>query len=515
MSKQKFSLPQFGEIYPSKNEYNNICQTYETIPIYSVIPADFETPLSLFVKVKGNCLLESVEKGAYVGQYSFITKGKQKEYIINVKENNLKIISYYKNKLVDSEVIQGKQPFDLLKSYFHPKTTPPYTEKLPLFFGGLVGYIGYESVSCFEKIKIVDRDRLFPESVLFIPEIVIALDSIYNLIYFIYCTKEREIQEEYNFATTLIKETIQKVINASSLSHKYFSSSLKQNKKTPSISSNMAKKDFQNKVLRIKKYIREGDIIQTVLSQKFHTKTRKTPLQIYRNLRLLNPSPYMFLMKFEKKSLDKKDFFIIGSSPETMINVQNNVITLRPIAGTRHRGKTDLEDISIENELLNDEKEKAEHLMLVDLGRNDLSRVSIPTSVKVTKFMEIEKYSHVMHIVSTINANLKKNINLFEVIQCVFPAGTLSGAPKIRAMEIISEQEPTARGPYGGMIVLYGYNNYLDSAITIRTIILKDEDAYVQSGAGIVADSKPENEFKETINKAKGPLSAIDENCKF
>ncbi len=270
------------------------------------------------------------------------------------------------------------------------------------------------------------------------------------------------------------------------------------------IESNFEKEDFMEMVKQAKEYIVNGDIIQVVLSQKFKVKTGASPFQLYRILRMMNPSPYLFF-------LDMGDFQIIGSSPEVMVRVHEDEVLLKPIAGTRPRGKNVAEDRALEADLLNDPKEIAEHIMLVDLGRNDLGRIAVPGTVEVADYQIIERYSHVMHIVSTVRAKLDERFDAFDVIKATFPAGTLSGAPKVRAMQLISQFEKERRGPYGGMIVNLGYNGNLDSCITIRTIVLKDGEASVQAGAGIVYDSVPENEYQETINKANALLKTITE----
>jgi anthranilate synthase component 1 len=272
--------------------------------------------------------------------------------------------------------------------------------------------------------------------------------------------------------------------------------------KKPPVTHRMEKQQFLAAVSRCKEYISQGDIIQAVLSQQFTVKTGAAPFEIYRTLRVLNPSPYLFFLDFD-------DFFLIGSSPEVMVRVQDGELLLKPIAGTRKRGRSIDDDDTAARELLADPKERAEHLMLVDLGRNDLGRVAAPGSVRVTDFMKVEKYSHVMHIVSTIKAQLDEHYDVFDVIRASFPAGTLSGAPKIRAMEIITELETLKRGPYGGMVFNLGFNGNLDSCITIRTILLKGNTAYIQAGAGIVADSDPEKEYLETLSKAGASIDAI------
>jgi anthranilate synthase component 1 len=267
--------------------------------------------------------------------------------------------------------------------------------------------------------------------------------------------------------------------------------------------SNFTKKGFIEAVKRTKEYVRAGDVIQTVISQNFFKKTDVSPINVYRALRVINPSPYMYYLQTGKCT-------IVGSSPEILVRVEDRVLELRPIAGTRRRGKTLEEDLMLEKELREDPKERAEHIMLVDLGRNDLGRVSEIGSVKVTELMTVERYSHVMHLVSNVTGRLRDNLNIFDVLRATFPAGTVTGAPKIRAMEIIEELEPTRRGPYAGSVGYFGFSGNMDMCITIRTIIFKDGRAYIQAGAGIVADSDPEREYMETVNKAKGMFRAIE-----
>ena len=327
---------------------------------------------------------------------------------------------------------------------------------------------------------------------------ILVYDSVKRTVTAIASTTPGEDPEgAYNLAISDIEEITKKIAG----NFEYIEPEM-NSEKVSEIINNMTEERYKDSVIKARKHIEDGDIIQVVLSQKFMVETEVKPFELYRTLRIMNPSPYMYFMDFD-------EFCIIGSSPEVMVKVMNGQILLKPIAGTRKRGATMTEDDEVTSELINDPKECAEHIMLVDLGRNDLGRVAKPGSVEVTDFMTVEKYSHVMHIVSTIKAKLEEDFDVYDVIKATFPAGTLSGAPKIRAMEIISELEPDRRGPYGGMILNLGFNGNLDSCITIRTIILKDGKATVQAGAGIVYDSKPENEYNECSNKAAALISTL------
>jgi anthranilate synthase component 1 len=364
-------------------------------------------------------------------------------------------------------------------------------------------------VRFFEEIPDKNPDDLkLPDSVLILTDNILIFDHVNHTIKIVtniilpkqnYYPAKDKIRKIYYDAVKKI-ESIQKIFNQP-LNYKNSPDKLKQ--KAGNIISNFKKNEFENIVKKAKAYIKKGDIIQVVLSQRFQVKTDKEPFDIYRNLRSLNPSPYMYFLRF-------KDMVIVGSSPEMLVRCEDGLVQTRPIAGTRPRGKSEEEDKVLANELLRDTKERAEHLMLVDLGRNDLGRVCRKGSVEVREFMGVEKYSHVMHLVSEVRGRLEsKKYNAFDVLRVAFPAGTVTGSPKIRAMEIIDELENIRRGPYAGSVGYFSFSHNMDTCITIRTIIIKGGVAYVQAGAGIVADSVPAKEFQESVNKAKALIEAI------
>jgi len=483
--------------YPDLKKYLEDSKKFTVIPVYSEIRADFETPLSIYLKSGAKFLLESVEKGENVGRYSIIALGikctiKATGNTISIIENNGE-----SSLKIDKEM---KNPLLAVRDYFSEIKVPSY-EDLPPFFGGAIGYIGYEAIQYFENIPVKENKDVIPDLFMVIPETLLIYDSVKRTIFMIVTTFPRgKPEQEY-------KKTLQ---NIESLK-RMLSRNLEFPEKVPSgwwsgFQSNMTRDYFLECARKSKTYIEEGEVIQVVLSQKFQIELKCDEFEIYKALRIINPSPYLFFMDFN-------DFFLIGSSPEVMVKLQGKELLIKPIAGTRPRGATVSEDSQIARELLADEKERAEHIMLVDLARNDLGKVSRPGSVELTDFMSIEKYSHVMHIVSTVKAEMDDSRDVFDVIMATFPAGTLTGAPKIRAMEIIHELEPDRRGIYGGMVFYLGFNGNMDSCITIRTMFIKDGLAIVQAGAGIVADSNPEKEYVESCSKAKALLKAIEKSC--
>jgi anthranilate synthase component 1 len=484
--------------YPDLKKYLEDSKEHTVIPVYSEIRADFETPLSIYLKSGAKFLLESVEKGENVGRYSIITLGNK----CTIKAIG-KTISIIENNEGSSLKInkEMKNPLLAVREYFSEIKVPSY-EGLPPFFGGAIGYIGYEAIQYLEDIPVKENRDGIPDMFLVVPETLLIYDSVKRTVFIIVATFPRERPErEYRKALRII-EALKGML----------SRNLDLPERKPSgwwsgFQSNMTRDYFLECARKIKTNIEEGEVIQVVLSQKFQVELECDVFEIYKALRIINPSPYLFFMDFD-------DFFLIGSSPEVMVKLQNKELLVKPIAGTRHRGATVSEDSLISRELLADEKERAEHIMLVDLARNDLGRVSKPGSVEVTDLMSIEKYSHVMHIVSTVKSEMDDSRDVFDVIMATFPAGTLTGAPKIRAMEIIHELEPERRGIYGGMVFYLGFNDNLDSCITIRTMLIKDGLATVQAGAGIVADSIPEKEYEESCNKARALLKSVEKICR-
>jgi len=483
---------------PSRSEFKRLAKSHNLIPVYREIIADMDTPVSAFNKLgdkENSFLLESVVGGEQIGRYSFL--GSDPFLVITARGNSVTLLGEENAQIEDVgdplKIIEER-----ILSY-----NPAIVDGLPAFFGGAVGYVGYDAVRYFERIPKTAKDDLeIPEMAFLFTDTVVAFDHIKHKMKVITNMRVNggDVNELYSKAIEKIDEVIKKLRTPREHAQLVEMGRFK----TEEFSSNVSKEKFIDMVDKAKQYIYDGDIFQVVLAQRFSTPVRIAPFDIYRVLRTINPSPYMIYLKL-------KDFTIAGSSPEPLIQVQDGMVTTRPIAGTRPRGASIEEEQELENDLLADEKERAEHVMLVDLGRNDIGRVCEPGTVKVDDLMYVERYSHVMHIVSTVSGKLAGGKNAFDALRAAFPAGTVSGAPKIRAMEIIDELEPTLRGPYAGVYGYFGYNGSLDCGITIRTIIAKDGDAFIQAGAGIVADSVPEKEYIETKNKARALFAAIDQ----
>ncbi|HDP70303.1 MAG TPA: anthranilate synthase component I [Actinobacteria bacterium] len=478
---------------PDFNEFERLAKNFNLIPIYRELIADIETPVSAFQKLGENdyaFLLESAEKGERFGRYSFL--GCDPYLTIGCENGMVTIKNNRKEK-----VTKLTNPLDAVKDIIS-EYRPAKIQGLPPFFGGAVGYFGYDMIRYFEDIpKTVHDDVHLPEMSIFFTDTILIFDHLEHKIKVVANAHVNgDLRSVYDKAVCKIDVLIEKLKRPRP----------EQSKEIKSVNygvvSNTSKKDFIENIEKAKEYIRAGDILQVVLSQRFSTEISSDPFDIYRALRMINPSPYMYYLKLGELE-------IIGSSPEMLVKVSGNKVFTCPIAGTRPRGSDYAADANLEESLLNDQKERAEHIMLVDLGRNDVGRVCAPGTVEVGDLMGIEKYSHVMHIVSTVTGQLKKGKDSFDALRSIFPAGTVSGAPKIRAMEIIDELEPTVRGPYAGAVGYFSYSSDLDSCITIRTITVHKNIAYVQAGAGIVYDSVPENEYEETVNKAKGMLKAI------
>lgn len=486
--------------YPSEKRYLKDAKRYNCIPVFKEIYTDFETPISIFKRVKAKFLLESVERGENVGRFSIVGLGMRS--LISVKDREVVIEEFSGGSRTGRRTCQSDNPLNTIREYFSEFKVPPY-QGLPPFFGGAIGFLGYEAVSYFEKIPVAQNRGIIPDGMLVIPDVVLVYDLVKRSVIVVVSTfPDSRPGDSYRGAVEMIKEVERKFSAPFSYTNKRF-----ERKLNVEIESNMDQEQFMKNVEKCKEYIRDGEIIQVVISRKFTVKTEASPFQLYRALRIINPSPYMYLLDFG-------NFKIIGSSPEVMVRIHDGEMLLKPIAGTRGRGSSVAEDSALARELMADEKERAEHLMLVDLGRNDLGRVAMPGTVEVEDYMSIEKYSHVMHIVSTIKAELDPQYDAFDVIRATFPAGTLTGAPKVRAMEIIAEMEPERRGPYGGMIFYLNFNGNLDSCITIRTIVFENGKATVQTGAGIVAGSVPRREYRETIKKADALLSTLKDAAK-
>ncbi|MFC1993414.1 anthranilate synthase component I [Chloroflexota bacterium] len=456
------------------------------LPIYREIVADLETPVSAFLKVNRgghSFLLESVEGGQRLARYSFI----------------------------------GTEPYKVLATGAEDKTDPlPLIAKeldkyklvpvsgLPRFCGGAVGYLAYETVTRFEELPSPDRDPLkLPESMFMLVDTMLVFDHVTHKIKVLsHLHLDGDIEKSYQQAADRIDELVDR------LSQPLQPGQHTRDGTRPAgnyeLSPNLSEDEFESRVSKIKQYITAGEAIQVVLSQRLAQPTDATPFEIYRALRTINPSPYMYFFDFG-------DFHIIGASPEILVRVEDGMVMTRPLAGTRPRGKSPAEDDLLEQELRNDEKERAEHIMLVDLGRNDIGRVSKPGTVEVSDLMDVERYSHVMHLVTHVQGKLQQKMTAFDALRACFPAGTVSGAPKVRAMEIIAELEPEKRGPYAGAVGYFSFTGNMDMAIAIRTMVVTKGVAYTQAGCGIVYDSVPEREYEESMNKARALLKAISQ----
>ncbi len=485
------------ETKPSFSEFRLMARQGNLIPVYQEFLADTETPVSAYLKIKDKSfsyLLESADGGKKWGRYSFIG---YKPYLIALSRDREMEISIGKEKRTLKDV---ENPLQVLRDTI--KNLKPVTLKeLATFQGGLVGYINYDLARKWEYLPgISPEDTVMPESLFTASKRLIIFDHLTHqikVIVFAHLRENDDLKELYDLACEEVNETI------AELQRPLSSMSEKAPFSLTDLESNFNRNDFNEAVRKAKEHIVAGDVIQVVLSQRFSGDVAGDDFTLYRNLRSINPSPYMFYLNFGEIRL-------IGSSPEILVRLTDEKIELRPIAGTRPRGKSPEEDRLMEKELLADPKERAEHIMLVDLGRNDVGKVAMPGSVTVPRLMEVEHYSHVMHIVSRLEGLLKPQVDGFDLFMATFPAGTVTGAPKIRAMEIISELEPSPRGPYAGAVGYFGFNGNMDFCITIRTISIVENKLSIQVGAGIVYDSSPEKEYQETLKKAAAMFKAIE-----
>ncbi len=490
------------QVTPSLDAFKSLAREGNLIPVYTDLMADFETPVSVYSKLRAlgpAYLLESIEGGAHVNRYSFI--GCRPETIIEAHLGGDTVIRDGQG----AETRRFPTPDDPLNvieeemAHYRPVSLPD----LPPFVGGAVGYLGYEYIHCVEPtVPLAQNDILkMPVIHFMITPTLVVFDRARQTI--------RLLANAYLPAGTDPKAVYDQAVEEL----ERLADDLASGRAIPTVpveptadiqvpDGNFTEERFVRMVEDCKEYIRAGDIFQVVTSQRFEKPFQKDPLTLYRALRVVNPSPYMVLY-------DPGPFSLIGASPEVHVRLTGNLAEVRPIAGTRPRGKVPAEDLAMEEDLLADEKERAEHLMLVDLARNDLGRVCEYGTVSVPDYMVIERYSHVMHIVSQVEGTLRKGDNAYDLMRATFPAGTVSGAPKIRAMQIIAEQEAEQRGPYAGAVCYFSFDGNLDSCIAIRTALLKEKMLYIQSGAGLVAYSDPASEYQETVNKAKGMLKAV------
>lgn len=480
---------------PSRHEYLLLSQEYDLIPVCYEINADMDTPISIFKKIssKGPAyLLESVEGGENLARYSFIGIDPFISFTSSGDESWI-TSGCDARKVIGSPLASLEE---LVSSYRVYKG-----RGLPRFFGGAVGYLGYGIARYFERINIT-RENIpdLPKISFIFAGTVLIFDHVKHTLKIIVNSIPGEKPDK---TYDNVEYQLQSVINAVKNNVSFEKKQINNITAAP-FEANMTRENFIEQVARAKEYIRAGDILQVVLSQRFRIPFQGEPFDVYRKLRALNPSPYLYYLDFGA-------YQVIGSSPEMLVRVEDDIVETCPIAGTRPRGKDKDTDGDLVEELLGDEKEKAEHLMLVDLGRNDLGKVCKPGSIELPRFMEIEKFSHVMHIVSNVKGQMSSGNNCYDALRACFPAGTVTGAPKVRAMEIIDELEPDGRGIYAGAVGYLGFTGNMDAAIAIRTMVIHDGCAYVQAGAGIVADSDPEKEYEETLNKARALLNTIRE----
>lgn len=481
---------------PSFEAFREKAGTCNIVPVFRDILADTDTPVSAFMKIndgKDAFLLESVEGGEKWGRYSFLGASARK--VIRSKGRSIEVVEGGTITRTEGDPIEA---IKALMSAFRPAML----EGAPRFFGGAIGYMGYDIVRHVEKLPDISPRLLGLHDIyLIFTDTFLVFDNVEHRIKVVanaYIDETTDLDAAYSGAVSRIDALVDRLRGGlparKPATHE--TAPLK-------ITSNFKKEEFLKAVEKVKEYIVDGDIFQCVLSQRFSTPVTADPFDVYRALRVINPSPYMFYLKLGEATL-------VGSSPEILVRVEGEHVNVKPIAGTRKRGHDETEDLSLEKDLLADPKELSEHIMLVDLGRNDIGRVARAGTVEVDELMSVERYSHVMHIVSNVRGLMKKGMGSFEALKACFPAGTLTGAPKVRAMEIIEELEPCKREVYGGCVGYFDFSGNMDMCIAIRTLVIKDSMIHMQAGAGIVADSVPEKEFEETENKARGMLKAVE-----
>jgi len=481
---------------PSVDEVRALAGRGKVVPIWTEIPADLETPVSVFLKLRGRgpaFLLESVEKGEQIGRYSFL--GVDPSGVL-VAEGGAVIL----HEAGGERRLATEDPLAAAKGILDERR-PVAVPGLPHFTGGLVGYLAYDAVRFFERAPLAAKPGLgLPDAILMITDTVIVFDHVRHRL-LIVATVALDGNTDAAYADAVAR--IEGIIAALQAPLLVEETSRVEASPEPTWASNFEQERFEAAVRDAKQEITAGEIFQVVLSQRLSRRTDADPFDIYRTLRMVNPSPYMFYLDLPG------ELHLLGSSPEMLVRLEEGVAELRPIAGTRSRGADPTEDAGLAEELLADPKERAEHIMLVDLGRNDLGRVCEYGTVHVTEMMEIERYSHVMHIVSSVRGRLRDDADAFDLLRAAFPAGTVSGAPKVRAMEILADLEQERRGPYAGAVGYFGDSGDMDTCIAIRTIVVRGDQVYVQAGAGIVADSDPAREYEETLNKAEALAEAV------
>jgi anthranilate synthase component I len=496
-----FTIPQQtrNDIKPSLTDALDLFQQGDLVPVYRTLLADLETPMSVYMKLTSqgtpSFLLESVEGGEQVGRYSFI--GVNPAGIMSVKNNLLTLT--LDGETTTRQLNAGEDPLHIIENHLK-RFKAVHVHGLPRLVGGAVGFLAYDVVRYFERLPQTAKNELdVPDACFMFPDTVIIFDHAkHQLIVLANAYNDNNNPDDaYHRAIDKVDAIVSQIHQPLPTLPMHFEPL------NNTLTSNMSQEQYEQAVRDAKVYIKNGDAFQIVLSQRFSCETNASPITIYRALRALNPSPYMFLLYFNE------ELSLVGASPEMMVRFEEGVASVRPIAGTRKRGATEAEDQTLAADLLQDPKEIAEHVMLVDLGRNDLGRVCEYGTVKVPSMMFIERYSHVMHIVSHVEGRLRKEMNAFDLLRATFPAGTLSGAPKVRAMEIIEQLEGTRRGTYGGAVGYFSFDGSMDMCITIRSMLMRGKQVYVQAGAGLVADSDPASEYQECINKAKAVAVAI------
>ncbi|MEA3335417.1 MAG: anthranilate synthase component I [Chloroflexota bacterium] len=488
---------------PTLDQVRSLADRGNLVPIYRELPADLETPVSVYLKLRDggtSFLLESVEKGEQLGRYSFI--GVQAPMSLTARGNQV-IVTGAGGAVLEQHTFDD--PLDAIAQVLASRT-PITLPGLPRFIGGAVGYLGYDWVRFVEELpETASEDLGLPDYIFLLADNLVIFDHVrHRLIVLANCRLEGDLTAAYADAIARIDQIVARLRRPLEVPE------------TPNVlsdaqwQSNFTQKQFEDMVREAKDYIAAGDIFQVVLSQRLERRTEADPFTIYRALRMTNPSPYMYFLELPGDGTDGKAIRVIGSSPEMHVRLEDGRAQLHPIAGTRWRGETPEEDAQLAEELLDDPKERAEHVMLVDLGRNDLGRVCKYNTIHVPILMAIERYSHVMHIVSDVQGEIRPEYDAFDLLRATFPAGTVSGAPKIRAMEIIEELEGTRRGPYAGCVGYIGYDGAMDTCITLRTIVMQGKTCYLQAGGGNVADSDPTYEWNETLNKARALTLAVE-----
>ncbi|MGC8873264.1 MAG: anthranilate synthase component I [Chloroflexia bacterium] len=483
-------------LFPSRREFRRLARDGRTVPVWCERPADLETPISVYLKLRGDgpsFLLESVEKGEHLGRYSFL--GVRPKGALVAQDD----LVWWHTRGEFPQQMREKDPLEAARTVLS-RYRAPQLPGLPRLCGGLVGYLSYEAARWFEPVPLARAPGVrVPDACWLLTDTLVVFDHVqHGLLLMAYASSADDPDRAYDRAAERIEELL------ACLEHPSVAPPGPTAREIPPWESNVEPERFEQAVRRAKSYIAAGDIFQVVLSQRFSRPTAADPLSIYRTLRRLNPSPYMFFLELPG------ELTLIGSSPEMLVRLDGRHAELRPIAGTRPRGHDGESDRLLAEELLTDAKERAEHVMLVDLGRNDLGRVCEYGSVRVPELMTVERYSHVMHLVSRVEGVLRPDLDAFDLLRAAFPAGTVSGAPKIRAMEIIAELEEERRGPYAGAVGYFSLQGNMDTCITIRTVVLHRGTAYVQAGAGIVADSDPTREYQETCQKARALMEAVD-----